>query len=657
MSERNDFPLIDLFIELRNAGLQLGIRDYEALIKAMQAGFGISSKDALLYLCKTIWAKDTTEAELIKIYFQKYLGSRKRFQSISHQVSLLKYENNIPFLRSNSATYIKISSNRKKFIPLIEKRENHSKTIFWAVVRLLNAIVFLVSVLFIKSIDFFDGNETFVIFLCIYTVFSILLMLFTFPIESILKTRLVDTESISVEKPSAHRIYLVEKFSRNLANKITKNFNAFKVKVARSFVILFKMASNVFNHCIEKVESIKENDFILNAALMLSAVLLTSVFLSQFNSFIALLPWLIVAMIISTNILNELFGGSQKIVRRISTEEKPLEESPNSESNRSNHKNETSYQVNQENPKKAFQNSKIFEQRERISHKKINSEIRSSIHSEMSEDIRKKNVLSDTSNQSIAPFHLTQENNSAAHFSPKNHQRKYLLQAYPFPIKKRQIQQIWRALRQTSNSDRKDKFDLKSTIQKVATEGFFLEEVMTYSRKNQMEIIFFVDFGGSMVAFHELSNLLVVSASDSGRFKNTSVYYFHNCPSQYVYSDRYYQNEKSIDKLVRELTSFGNKLAAVIISDAGSARGSLNEDRIYETEVFLESLKRKITKIVWLNPLPEERWIDTSAEILSKMVPMFDITPRGLSNAVLALRGRTSIDGNLARIYKKYSLY
>ncbi|MHC5929198.1 hypothetical protein [Nostoc sp.] len=41
--EVNDLPLLELFTKLREAGLPLGIEEYQLVLQAMQAGFGINS--------------------------------------------------------------------------------------------------------------------------------------------------------------------------------------------------------------------------------------------------------------------------------------------------------------------------------------------------------------------------------------------------------------------------------------------------------------------------------------------------------------------------------------------------------------------------------------------------------------------------------------
>ncbi len=40
-------PLQELFTRLREAGLPLGLRDYEAVVVALQGGYGVEDRSAL----------------------------------------------------------------------------------------------------------------------------------------------------------------------------------------------------------------------------------------------------------------------------------------------------------------------------------------------------------------------------------------------------------------------------------------------------------------------------------------------------------------------------------------------------------------------------------------------------------------------------------
>lgn len=66
-----DLPLLDLFNRLREAGVPLGIADYQAVLRSLQGGFGIENREALARLCKTVWVRSLDEQRLFDFYFEQ----------------------------------------------------------------------------------------------------------------------------------------------------------------------------------------------------------------------------------------------------------------------------------------------------------------------------------------------------------------------------------------------------------------------------------------------------------------------------------------------------------------------------------------------------------------------------------------------------------
>lgn len=95
--EVNDLPLLELFTKLREAGLPLGIDEYQLVLQAMQAGFGINDQAALKRLCQTLWIKSAEELRLFEYHFEELISinvllptSEKVVRhSRQHQLSLI----------------------------------------------------------------------------------------------------------------------------------------------------------------------------------------------------------------------------------------------------------------------------------------------------------------------------------------------------------------------------------------------------------------------------------------------------------------------------------------------------------------------------------------------------------------------------------------
>jgi hypothetical protein len=72
--------LWNLFLQLRCRGFVVGPQDYEALLLALNAGFGWSSPQALKELCARLWAKSVREQETLFALFDKEFPAEETWQ-------------------------------------------------------------------------------------------------------------------------------------------------------------------------------------------------------------------------------------------------------------------------------------------------------------------------------------------------------------------------------------------------------------------------------------------------------------------------------------------------------------------------------------------------------------------------------------------------
>jgi WD40 repeat protein/uncharacterized protein with von Willebrand factor type A (vWA) domain len=210
-----------------------------------------------------------------------------------------------------------------------------------------------------------------------------------------------------------------------------------------------------------------------------------------------------------------------------------------------------------------------------------------------------------------------------------------------FPITSRQMKQSWRYLRRFVREGPPIELDLEATVQQMSCQGMLLHPVMKPRRVNRNELLLLVDRDGSMAPFHALSERLAETAVVGGRLGKADIYYFHNCPSQHLYHDPYHQVAEPIDEILAKLHS--EYTGILIFSDAGAARGAFSRERLDLTAEFLAQLQQKLRHIVWLNPLPRDRWTG-SAEEIAKIVPMFELSRSGLNQAIDVLRGKSPVE-------------
>src|SRR5579883_685578 len=70
----DELPLLELFTRLREAGLPLGMNEYQLVLRSLQGGYGIQNREALAKLCRTLWIKSPEEERLFNHHFEQIIG-------------------------------------------------------------------------------------------------------------------------------------------------------------------------------------------------------------------------------------------------------------------------------------------------------------------------------------------------------------------------------------------------------------------------------------------------------------------------------------------------------------------------------------------------------------------------------------------------------
>ncbi|MDM8554923.1 hypothetical protein QUF75_09355 [Desulfococcaceae bacterium HSG7] len=221
---------------------------------------------------------------------------------------------------------------------------------------------------------------------------------------------------------------------------------------------------------------------------------------------------------------------------------------------------------------------------------------------------------------------------------PENISDHFILTGDYFPVTRRQIKYKWRYLRCLVREGNATQVDVEATVNEVGKQGILLDPVMLPRRINRAELLLLIDQNGSMVPFHLFTQQLQKTAVRGRRFGKIDVYYFHNVPSEWLYKDTVLIKADRADDVYVRLHRRYTHL--IIISDAGAARSGFSSERLRHTQSFLKKLKRHVSRMVWLNPMPRFRWIGTTADEIAQAIPMFDMSPQGMDNAISALRRR-----------------
>ncbi len=205
-----------------------------------------------------------------------------------------------------------------------------------------------------------------------------------------------------------------------------------------------------------------------------------------------------------------------------------------------------------------------------------------------------------------------------------------------FPVTSRQMKQGWRHLRYLVREGPRTELDIAATVNRIGRQGIFVGPVLVPRRVNKTQLLLLFDRDGSMIPFNRLSRRLEETAWQTGHLCQVSVYYFHNCPGQYLYQDPNHQCAEPIGQLLNQLSP--SRSVVMIFSDAGAVRGGFNSLRVKLTEAFVSQLKQRVRSVTWLNPVPSVRWAGTTAAEIACYVPMFEVNRSNFQQAIFALR-------------------
>ena len=84
----DEIPLLDLFTRLKDAGLPLGVGEYQLALQALQAGFGLTDRESLARLCRTLWIKSSDEARIFEYHFEQFFPSPASTNGVVSELSV-----------------------------------------------------------------------------------------------------------------------------------------------------------------------------------------------------------------------------------------------------------------------------------------------------------------------------------------------------------------------------------------------------------------------------------------------------------------------------------------------------------------------------------------------------------------------------------------
>ncbi|MDJ0798284.1 MAG: hypothetical protein QNJ51_15940 [Calothrix sp. MO_167.B12] len=179
-----------------------------------------------------------------------------------------------------------------------------------------------------------------------------------------------------------------------------------------------------------------------------------------------------------------------------------------------------------------------------------------------------------------------------------------------FPIKLQDVQVAWRLLRKPVRIGWDYELDIEATLYQIEREGLFTDVVMRPVRIRRTELLLLIDDSPAMVPFFPAFRPFIQAITES-RITPAQIYRFTNYPGEYVYHWYRPSQAEPLSNLLPKLHR--NRTIALIFSDGGAATNTYSQERIEGISKFLTALSPCIRQLIWLNPLPPQRWEQTSA--------------------------------------------
>ena len=208
----------------------------------------------------------------------------------------------------------------------------------------------------------------------------------------------------------------------------------------------------------------------------------------------------------------------------------------------------------------------------------------------------------------------------------------------------RNIKVALRKLRKFARTGAAEELDLDDTIRSTANNAGYLDLKMVPERHNAVKVLLFFDVGGSMDPYVEMCEELFSAAKTE--FKHMEYFYFHNFIYDRVWKDNFRRHSNSTP-LYDVLHTFGNDYKVIFVGDASmspyeisSPYGSVEYMNEEPGMTWMRRLTDTFSKVVWLNPTPENYWEYTQSIHMTKQLVedrMFPLTLDGLERAIKEL--------------------
>lgn len=191
----------------------------------------------------------------------------------------------------------------------------------------------------------------------------------------------------------------------------------------------------------------------------------------------------------------------------------------------------------------------------------------------------------------------------------------YLFSTTP-EISKMWLLSLWRRLFVAEKKLDRHRIDIDKTVLRLGKTGYLSAPVAATRNVNTSSLLVFVDSGKSMSPWKKYEQVFVESLdSKLNGLKRADIYYFNKAPGEHVYRTPDFVDAVSVDTLFAE-----NSTSPVITYSAAGSAENYMEPRISQrvSELYECALRHGIRPLIWLNPMPKSRWIESWIDLSNR---------------------------------------
>lgn len=204
-------------------------------------------------------------------------------------------------------------------------------------------------------------------------------------------------------------------------------------------------------------------------------------------------------------------------------------------------------------------------------------------------------------------------------------------------------------LRRLSRVEGEPELDVEESIDKTCKNAGELTLEFRPPRENQARVLLLMDVGGSMDPYTRMVEQLFSAASSLNHWRRFEAFSFHNCPYATVERSPRRLGDKEVE-IYELLKDRPKETFLILVGDAYMAPQELTEPyggidwgeaSATPGLVWLQRLRGRFPRAVWLNPIPKKGWYGWTIKLIGELFPMFPLTLEGLEEAVDQLLRRT----------------